>query len=167
MQMKGLILAVGIAFGALLVTSCDSKKKEAEVEEQGNPAGADTVEGIAEELGVEFVEFAKAARGAKDLATANESAAKLKKVEENMGALAERLMKLDVPSEEVRQALGKQLAEKERKIEEEMGDAEGLIDELDPDARKAMEEAMGGFGMRMQELLVIFGEYFAVGNQEE
>ena len=113
------------------------------------------------------MEFAKAARGAKDLATANDSAAKLKKVEENMGALAERLMKLDVPSEEVRQALGKQLAEKERKIEEEMGDAEGLIDELDPDARKVMEEAMGGFGMRMQELLVIFGEYFAVGNQEE
>lgn len=151
-----------------MLAGCGEKDpKSAGGDNDSGNQGGDTVERIADELKAKMLTFAEAARSAQDAPSAREAAATLKELGGEMKGIAERLAKLEVPSDEVRRKLGQDLQETEAEIERRMGDAEAVWEKLDPAANKLLEEGLGAFGMKMQEAMVVFEEYFETEVLEE
>ncbi|MFP6867358.1 MAG: hypothetical protein VCA35_15555 [Roseibacillus sp.] len=159
----------GVACGIIVALGCGEKDGTKDGESGGAPAApkVDTVESIAGDLQERMLAFAKAARSPKDVASAKEAADTLRGLGGEMKEIAERLVKLEIPPEEVRRKLGKALKASEAKIEEQMGDPEDTWDKLDPASSRIFEEGIGAFGEKMQEAMVVFKEYFETENLEE
>jgi hypothetical protein len=151
---------IGGTLAILSLAGCDQKEGDSNGAESPAEPPADSLRSLVEEFKGEYLAYAKTVRSPSDVESAKAAAAKLEEIQENIAEIAERLVRLDVPPEEEGKRYGRQLRDYERKIEEEMGDAEEEAQHLDPEAARILREAMEGFGGRMQELLVVFEEYF-------
>lgn len=161
---------------AIVLIGCQDQEEVQEIELPSEKNGAasgsagdsqtpaentDTVESIAGELKAKILEFAVVVRSASDEATARVAADRLKALGGEVEEIAERLAKLEVPAEDVRRRLGREIRGAERKVETEMRDAEGEWQDLGEDANRIMGEGFGAFGAKMGPLKVVFDEYFA------
>lgn len=148
------------AVAVVCLSECRENDSNSLREKNAFATEEDSVESIAKELQEKMREFAAAVRSATDTASAEKAADTLTELGGEMKMIAERLAELEIPSEAVRVELGNDLRKVEEEIENQMGDVEEFWEKLDPAANEAFEEGMKAFGMKMQEAMVVFKEYF-------
>ena len=161
-----------LAIGSLLLLGC--REKEDQVESSSAPKGAessaaklpppegaDTVQSIAGDLKGRILEFTVVVRSPRDPVSAKVAADKIVALGDEMEELAERLAKLEVPPDEIRKALGREIRAAEHKVAEEMGDAEDQWEQLGSASSGLLKKGLEAFGKKMGPLEVVFNEYFA------
>jgi phosphate uptake regulator len=148
-----------LAIGSLLLLGC--REKEEEVESSSAPKGAESVQSIAGELKGRILEFAVAVRSPRDPVSAKMAADMIVALGDEMEELAERLAKLEVPPDEIRKKLGREIRAAEHTVEEEMGDAEDQWEQLGPASSEILTKGLEAFGKKMGPLRVVLDEYFS------
>jgi hypothetical protein len=179
--MKNRLLTAG-TMAVLLMAGCGDKEDEASREGGGDPpppargsGGSgnpglpapavpkpDTVESLAEEVGLQFDNFARALEGAKTSSSADKLTEIVPLVSWQIKAIATRLSKLEEPSDAVKEEISNRMKKREKEMETTFGSLEQFMDGLSPSVKAEVEDALGAFLGAMTEVEEVFSKYFDV-----
>ena len=118
----------------------------------------DTMDSLADEVIASLNRIPEAMSNVKDKASAEKAAATINEVGDELVGIAERMEKLEVPSDEEKKRIDK-------KIEDGIKDGDSVMSKLDPkvmadpEVQKIIMEAMKGFGEKMKKAEETFKKY--------
>lgn len=140
-----------------------SARKSGERGTQGSPSVAvEPVEALAEEVRVQFDNFARALESARSEGTAGKLKEIVPLVNSEIKSIAERLSRLPEPSDETRRRIAHKMAAREAEMAKTFGSLDSFLKNLDPGVRDDVEEGLQSFLGAMADVEEVFSKYFDV-----
>lgn len=148
------ITAVASVALSMLFVSCGEDKKK-----------ADTLDSLADEVVDTINRVPEAMSKIKDKGSAQEAADVIGEVGDELVAIAERMEKLDEPSDEEKKAMDKKIEEGIKGGDETMSKIDPAV-MGDPEIQKIINEAMKGFMEKMKKAEATFKKYGKDSNKK-
>lgn len=156
---KSIFLSFAFATATVFV-SCDGKKDDAEnsgAKDSEATAVVDTPDSLTDELIVQMNKLGDTLLGAKDKASAEAAVEKLSAIGKDITAIANRMDKLETPSEEKQKALDAKMDAAQEAMEDKM---KGFMANMgNPDVAQIIGPAMQEFGKSMSENDKVFERF--------